>query len=174
MQFKVPQNIDMADRIVGPLTLVQFLYLLLGGIVVYFLFTTVSPVSFGIFLLTAVPIILFTLALTFLKIQDQPFGKFVRSFTLYMTRPKARVWFKEGIDTSLIITPDKVEKTEHIEHKTIKKSELDKLIHVLDNGGHVSLAHTTPAHHAASSVGHHHKKNWQPPKLDAVKKGSHG
>lgn len=167
MQFKVPQNIDMADRIVGPLTLVQFLYLLVGGIAVYFLFTVVSPISFGIFLLLAVPIGIFALALTFLKVQDQTFGKFVRSFAVYIVKPKTRIWFKEGVDTSLIITPDKVEKSTAVEHKTIKKSELEKLIQVLDTGGrspHASAApHSAQAH---SVAGQHNKKHWKPPTLD--------
>ncbi len=181
MQFKVPQNIDMADRIVGPLTLVQFLYLLVGGIVVYFLFTTVAPVSFGIFLLIAVPVVVFVLALTFLKIQDQTFGKFVHAFAVYITKPKARIWFKEGIDANLIITPDKVQKSTAVEHKTVNKSQLDRLVQVLDTGGHVHVSepqsahpqtthHTGPAAHAHTAVGHHHKKDWQPPKLDTVRK----
>jgi hypothetical protein len=163
----------MADRIVGPLTLVQFLYLLVGGIVVYFLFTTVAPVSIGIFLLLSVPITLFTLAITFLKIQDQTFGKFVRSFTVYITRPKMRVWFKEGVDTNLIITPDKIQKSTAVQHKVIKKSQLDKLIQVLDTGGHAPQV-AEPKQHAAapsrSAAGHHNKKEWRPPTLDMVKR----
>ncbi len=134
MQFKVPQNIDMADRIVGPLTLVQFLYVLVGGIVIYFLFSTIGPVQPTLFLGLSVPIGLFFLALAFLKVQDQPFPKFVSAFFIYLFRPKARIWYKEGFDPQLIITSMQPDKKKAVEHKTIKKSQLDRLVQVLDTG----------------------------------------
>jgi hypothetical protein len=137
VQFKVPQNIDMADRIVGPLTLVQFLYLLCGGIVVYFLFSTIAPINSTLFFVIGAPVTLFTLALAFLKIQDQPFPKFVGAFFIFLFRPKMRVWFKEGIDPKLTITPDKVENKPDVGHKNIKRSELDRLALALDTGGHI-------------------------------------
>ena len=139
MQYKVPQNIDMADRIVGPLTLVQFLYLLVGGIIIYFFLTTVAPISSTLFTLIAVPIGIFTLALTFLKIQDQPFPKFVTAFFHYIRQPKSRVWYKEGVDPNLIITKPSAEHKEVVKvHKQIKRSELERLAQSLDTGTQVS------------------------------------
>ncbi len=150
MQFKVPQNIDMADRIVGPLTLVQFLYLLIGGIVVYFLFTLFGSINPTFFLATGGPVALFVLALAFLKIQDQPFPKFVGAFLVYLTRPKMRVWYKEGLDPALIITPDiKADKPE-LQAKRIKRSQLDHLSQVLDTAGHIPAA--PGAHQAAKPM----------------------
>lgn len=139
MQYKVPQNIDMADRIVGPLTLVQFLYLLVGGLIVYTLFSTLGSVNPTLFVLTGGPVALLTVAMTFLKIQDQPFPRFFVAFLLYLSRPKARIWHKEGLDPELVITPDvKKTKTPPV-HKKIEKSELDKLAQVLDAGGTVKI-----------------------------------
>ncbi len=70
MQFKVPQNIDMEDKIVGPLTLVQFTELVIAGLVFYVTlrFTNVIIVVF-----IGLPVLLFGLALAFIKIQDPPF-----------------------------------------------------------------------------------------------------
>lgn len=137
MQFKVPQNIDMADRVVGSLTLIQFLYVLIGGIIVYFLFSTIAPVSPALFIATAGPVALFSLAMAFLKIQDQPFPRFVVAFIFFLFRPKMRIWHKDGIDASLIITPDKIDKKETVTRKTIKKSELDQLVTIVDTGGKI-------------------------------------
>lgn len=134
MQFKVPQNIDLADRIVGPLTLVQFLYVLTGGMIIYFLFSTIAPVNPSLFFILAFPITVFTLALAFLKIQDQPFPKFVVAFFVFLSRPKVRIWHKEGLDPALIVTPKKQQAEPKAQPKSIKKSELEKLIQVLDNG----------------------------------------
>lgn len=152
MQFKVPQNIDMADRIVGPLTMVQFLYLLIGGLIVYFLFSVIGTVNTSLFLLISLPIILFSLALAFLKIQDQPFPKFVLSFFVYLSRPKIRIWHKEGLDPGLIIAPDAPDpKKQVVSHKKIKKSQLDQLIQVMDTGGHSQPAVAHPPKAAAVS-----------------------
>lgn len=134
----------MADRIVGSLTLVQFLYLLTGGIIIYLLFNTVAPSNAMLFTLLAFPIGLFSFALAFLKIQDQPFPKFVVALIAYMRQPKQRIWHKDGIDGALTITPDTKPKDTTVTHKTIKKSQLEELIQVLDTGG-VPSQPATPA-----------------------------
>lgn len=89
MQFKVPQNIDMQDRILGPLTMVQFIYAVIGSGICYAIFSTVpKPFSFVLIM----PIALFVLALIFLKINERPFLDFLFSLSAFMTAPKSRVW----------------------------------------------------------------------------------
>ncbi len=172
MQFKVPQNIDMADRVVGSLTLVQFLYLLIGGIIVYFLFTILAPVNSSLFVAVGGPTALFFLALAFLKIQDQPFPKFVGSFFVYLAKPKMRVWYKEGLDPNLIITPDVQKEKPELVAKKIKRSELARLTQVLDTGGHISARPTngTAPHASAKPAPPNHLKKGRPV-LDNVRKG---
>lgn len=135
MQYKIPQNIDLEDRVVGPLTLVQFLYLLSGGIVIYILFTVIAPVNTILFLAFSVPIGLFSFALAFLKIQDQPFPRFVLAFLAYLFKPKAQTWAKEGLTPELILASGPEKKASRIIPKPIKKSELEKLAQTLDVGG---------------------------------------
>jgi len=89
LQFKVPQNIDMQDRILGPLTMVQFIYAVIGGGICYAIFSTV-PKPFSFVLIT--PITLFVAALIFLKINERPFLDFLISLSAFMTAPKNRVW----------------------------------------------------------------------------------
>lgn len=150
MQFKVPQNIDMADRIVGPLTMVQFLYLLVGGIIVYFLFSTIAPVNGGLFLLTSAPIAVFSLAMAFLKVQDQPFPKFVKAFLIYLLRPKIRLWHKDGLSLSMKIVPEaKKDSDKPIVAKKIEKSQLEQLTQLMDTGG-TAHGRTAPGQKAAS------------------------
>jgi len=168
VQFKVPQNIDMADRIVGPLTLIQFLYLLVGGIVDYVLLNTVAPVSSTLFIAIAGPIALFSLAMAVLKIQDQQFPKFVAAFFQYLSKPKSRIWHKEGGDTNLVITPDVHEKKTAISRKVIKKSELEKLAQALDTGGKVAQG-VTPAPRPISAPKPDNRLRRSLPVLDNVK-----
>ena len=84
MQFKVPQNIDLEDKIIGPLTLMQFVYLAAGGVIIYI---TRELASAPVFWLIAIPVAIISLSLTFLKVQDQPFSHFLYSLAIYITKP---------------------------------------------------------------------------------------
>lgn len=99
-QYKVPQKIDLQDKIVGPLTLFQFVYLLVGGMTAFGIYKLGS-----IFLTVglALPIALLAIAFAFVKIQDQPFGKFLFNFLLFVFSPKARVWHHGKSSAPLVV-----------------------------------------------------------------------
>lgn len=136
MQFKVPQNIDLEDKIVGPLTLIQFVYLMAGGIIIYISFNVFSA---GIFWLIAIPTALLSLSLAFLKIQDQPFSHFLLAAVLFFVRPAKRIWHKELALERLTVEKAPVKKKEEIKlpKKGIEKSELEKLAYILDTHGKI-------------------------------------
>jgi len=134
MQFKVPQNIDMEDKIVGPLTLIQFLYLLGGGLIVYILFQSLGS-NIALFVILALPIGIVSVGLAFIKIQDQPLSHFIKAGIYYFSNPKVRFWKKEGFAPSILINPPKsVQKEGYVAPKKVEKSDLEKLAHVLDTG----------------------------------------
>ncbi len=89
MQYKVPQHIDEEDKILGPLTFVNFIYLLVGGALILFSFVLFD---FALFIVLAIPIALFSLAFALVKVQDQPFSHFFVSLLLFLKQPKKRVW----------------------------------------------------------------------------------
>ena len=133
MQFKVPQNIDMEDKIVGPLTLIQFIYILTGGLIDYIMFQ-----SFGqyiwLFLLFALPIAVIALALAFLKIQDQPLSHFILAGLDYLRQPKVRFWKRGNYIKPIIYEPH--QKTQVAEApvitKNVEQSNLERLSYILD------------------------------------------
>jgi len=94
VEAKVPQRIDMEDRLVGPLTLQQFLYLLFGGLIIYLVNNWTSGSVLRPLILYPVVLIIapISLALAFVKVQERPFIYFLASFYKYLTRPKRRVW----------------------------------------------------------------------------------
>lgn len=136
MQFKVPQNIDMEDKIVGPLTLLQFVYLMSGGLIIYIALNTLRN---NWFWLIAIPVGLLSLSLAFLKIQDQPFSHFLVSAVLFFVRPKNRVWHKELIleQPHMLKKNIKKEEKKAPPKEGIKKTELEKLSFILDTKGKV-------------------------------------
>lgn len=93
MQFKVPQNIDMEDRIIGPLTLSQFFYLLFGGLIIYILFGRLYAAGLGFFFwILAIPIGLLSFAMAFLRVNDRPFPSFFVALIKFFTQPRQRTW----------------------------------------------------------------------------------
>lgn len=135
MQFKVPQNIDIEDKIIGPLTMMQFIYLMVGGAIVYVFFQ--SYALSGPFWLTGFPVALITLAFSFVKVQDQPFPKFIVSLIFYLFRPKQRVWHKVEAYEEKKVTAPKLGEKPKLAKKHLESSELEKLADILDTGGRV-------------------------------------
>lgn len=142
MRYKVPQNIDMEDRIVGPLTMVQFVTVMIGGMIVYVSYLLFTPTSFWII---AIPVTMATLALAFLKVNDQPFPKFLAATLLFLVRPKNRVWQKTDSGEALSITHQPTaQETRQTGQSTVKAGDLAGLATVLDTGGTTPIPTTPP------------------------------
>lgn len=131
MQFKVPQNIDLQDKVIGPMTMIQFLYVLGGGVIDYLLFMTIGP---GIvFYILAIPIALLALALAFLKIQEQPLSHFITAGLVFYNRPKKRTWLRGGTSIATVRELPQTKKKVVVPIKrAVSKSELEKLAYMLD------------------------------------------
>jgi hypothetical protein len=89
MQFKVPQFIDVEDKLFGPLTFKQFAYLAGGGGMIFVAYKLL-PIYF------AIPIILvvagFALLLTFYKINGQSFIYYLQASLSYASKSKLYIW----------------------------------------------------------------------------------
>ena len=92
MKYQVPQFIEIEDKIIGPLTLKQFVYLA-GGAGMAFAVYTFLPIYIALVL---VPVIVaLALALAFYKINNKPFIDFLESAVLYYTKQNLYIWKKE-------------------------------------------------------------------------------
>lgn len=91
-QFQVPQFITIEDKVIGPFTIKQFLYLAAGGGVALAAYAFLQ--TFLFFLVTALA---GTLAgsLAFLKVNEQPFPVILKNAMVYMIRPRLYIWRKE-------------------------------------------------------------------------------
>ena len=139
MDAKVPQRIDMEDRVIGPLTLPQFLYLLFGGLIIYILNSWIPSGSAVrlFFYVVSLPVFVLTIALAFIKIQDRPFIYFLGSLVRYLFRPRRRVWLKGQYNHTQVI----VAKPKEVEPTAPKKdfnpnraADLAKLLDTRENG----------------------------------------
>lgn len=92
MRYQVPQFIEVEDKIFGPLTFKQFVYLAGSGGVCIALYTLL-PLYFAI--LFGLPFVAAGLALAFYKVNDRPFivviehaFKYFMGSKLYLWRPR--------------------------------------------------------------------------------------
>jgi hypothetical protein len=92
MEFQVPQFIEVEDRIFGPLTLKQGLYLG-GGIGAAIALYLYIPYKFlGIML--GVPILAFAATLAFYKVNGRTFTNTLESAVYYFSKEKLYLWKK--------------------------------------------------------------------------------
>lgn len=92
MRFQVPQFIDVEDKIFGPLTFKQFVYIA-GGIgfcVILFIFL---PKFLAI--LISLPVAALAGTLAFYKVNEKPFINVVEAFFNYTLTNKLYIWKKE-------------------------------------------------------------------------------
>ena len=91
MKYQVPQFIDVEDKIFGPLTFKQFVYVA-GSAGMSFVIYKFVPI------IIAIPIILavmgFGLALAFYKVNNKPFIAVVESAIKYWGASKLYIWKK--------------------------------------------------------------------------------
>ncbi len=88
-QFQVPQFINIEDRIIGPLTLKQFLYLAGGGAIVLLAWFILNPFFFVI---VSVPAAIFSGSLAFVKINGRPFPETMLNGINFYLRPRLYIW----------------------------------------------------------------------------------
>jgi len=92
MQFQVPQFIEVEDKIFGPLTLKQFIYLAGGAglSTVLYLFIPYKILSIPLILI----VVAFSLALAFYSINGKPFINIVEAAFYYFFGSKLYIWKK--------------------------------------------------------------------------------
>lgn len=138
MQYKVPQDVQREDTIIGPLTLKQMIILGVGGGICYAIYVSLSKTYFlEIWLPPVVIISGITLAFAFLKIHSLPFHEFLMDFIEYHLLPRQRNWI-QGTGTVFISPFEKIEKQEEKIQDigpTKSKQSLKELTKVLDSKG---------------------------------------
>jgi len=116
MRFEVPQFIEIEDKIFGPLTWRQFVYL--GGglsicFVTMFILPSVLPsiISWIVILFIGIPLALLAAALAFYPINNRPFSYFLEAIWNYFTSNRLYLWKR----TSEVIYKAETKKRDGVE-----------------------------------------------------------
>lgn len=108
MRYQVPQFIEVEDKIFGPLTLKQFLYVS-GGAALGFILWSSLPQFLA--LLIGIPVVSFFMALAFYQSNGRPFVNMVESAVKYFFATKLYIWKKQE--------KKPIAKTEEVEHSDL-------------------------------------------------------
>ncbi len=85
MQFQVPQFIETEDKIVGPFTLRQFLYIAGGGVASFVLFFILRP---WLWLVITLFLGSISVVMAFIKINGRPMSVFIPATFNYIWSPR--------------------------------------------------------------------------------------
>ncbi len=94
MQFKVPQFLDIEDKLFGPFTFRQFTYMA-GGAGICFVLYRLIGLFWGIIPILAIAGL--SLALAFYRPNNKPFISMIESMFKYLMQGKLYVWKKEKV-----------------------------------------------------------------------------
>jgi len=93
LKFQVPQFIETETKLIGPLTLKQFLWVATGGAILFFLFLTANRL---VFFIAAIPIGGLFAALAFIRLNNTPLMSYVLYAFIYIMNPKQYIFKKEA------------------------------------------------------------------------------
>ncbi len=137
MRFKVPQDVQREDTIIGPITLKQLGILMVGGGVAYALYVSLAKLYFiEVWLPPVAIVVCITLAFAFLKVHGLKFHIFLMSFIQYHLLPKQRTWIQETGNpfiSSFDHLKDKKKEEKVVEQKQTKT--IEELSEVVDSYG---------------------------------------
>lgn len=123
MNFQVPQFIEEKAKIIGFLTLPQFLYVA-GAVILSF----ISFKIFGFFLWILVTIVVggAAIALAFVKVNGQPFPVVILAGFRFIWKPKIYTWQRAMQETSLNVGD--IEKLKSLREKVSIQEKLKSIV----------------------------------------------
>jgi hypothetical protein len=138
--YKVPQDVEAEDKLIGPLSLKQFIFAILffASAYVTYLFTQIPPKP--IFGVVGLPFLIVFGVLAFYQRKDQPVEVYLLAWLNYHIKPKKRVWDQGGYEERVIITVPKVEEIDYTKGLTQKDIEqkTKRFSQIIDTRGWVA------------------------------------
>lgn len=134
--YKVAQDVEADDKLLGPFTARQFIYLVivaLAGLLAWFLSRIFLPL-----MIVPAPVILFFGALALPLRKDQPMEVYMAAMVSYYLKPRKRFWLPDGIESLVEITAPKVaedvRRTKDFDQQEAEQ-RLSYLANIVDTGG---------------------------------------
>ena len=133
--YKVPQDVEADDKLIGPFSFRQFIYLIIvvislalaWGLAQLFIPLAILPL----------PLIIFFGALALPLKKDQPMEIYMAAIVSYYLKPRKRLWETDGVQSLVEITAPKVAEIQRTKNISQGEAEqrLSYLANIVDSGG---------------------------------------
>lgn len=127
--YKVPQDVEADDKLIGPFSFRQFIYLIIvvgSCFIGYFLAQLFLPLF-----VIVLPIVLFFGALALPLRKDQPMETYLAAMVSFYLKPRRRMWVPDGTQAFVEITVPNVVEVHRV--KDISESEAEQRLSYLAN-----------------------------------------
>ena len=133
--YKVPQDVEADDKLIGPFSFRQFIYLIIVAIsiaIAWGLAQLFIPLA-----IIPLPVIIFFGALALPLRKDQPMEIYLAAVVSFYLKPRKRLWQADGIQSLVEITAPKVVEIQRTKDLTQTEAErrLSYLADIVDTGG---------------------------------------
>ena len=131
-QYKVPQDVEAEDKLIGPLSLRQFIYVVIGigwaGLMFLLLRNAII-----VMIILIIPVTGFFLLLGFGRRQEQSFENYFVALIKFLIEPRIRIWDKDLSQEQLIKKEERP--VEIIQAKNVSRGSLKQLALIMDTHG---------------------------------------
>jgi hypothetical protein len=133
--YKVPQDVEADDKLIGPFTFRQFIYLIvvaMAGALAWGL----AQIFIGLAIIP-LPVILFFGALALPLRKDQPMEIYLAAMISFYLKPRRRLWDPEGVESLIEITVPKTVEVQRTKNLTQADAEqrFSYLANIVDSQG---------------------------------------
>lgn len=125
--YKVAQDVEADDKLLGPFSFRQFIYLIIvagAGFMAYVLGRLLLPLA-----ILPLPIILFFGALALPLRKDQPMETYIAALISFYLKPRRRLWEPDGIQSLVEVTVPKT--VEESRTKSLTDTEAERRLSYL-------------------------------------------
>jgi hypothetical protein len=142
--YKVPQDVEADDKLIGPFSFRQFVYLIIVAIAI-----AIAWGLFQLFPLLAIlplPIVFLFGALALPLRKDQPMEIYLAAVVSFYLKPRKRLWQADGIQSLVEITAPQVVEVQRAKDLTQTEAErrLSYLANIVDSEGWAIRGVSTP------------------------------
>lgn len=133
--YKVPQDVEADDKLIGPFSFRQFIYLIIVALAVG-LGYGLSRLFIGLAIIP-LPIVLLFGALALPLRKDQPMEIYLAAIISYYIKPHKRLWDPDGVESLIEITVPKIVEVQRSKNITQADAEqrFSYLAGIVDSGG---------------------------------------
>lgn len=134
-EYKVPQDVEADDKLIGPFSFRQFIYLIivaLASVMAWGLGQLFIPLA-----IIPMPVIIFFGAIALPLRKDQPMEVYMAAMVSFYLKPRRRLWEADGIESLIEITVPKIVEIQRTKNITQNEAEerFGYLAQIVDSQG---------------------------------------